>query len=172
MKKSGKRSSPRFFILITSDAHKTLRSSLSAYQLALQRLKDGTWGFNERTKNRKAIEKGDRVIVYASGQRENGMTFVGTARVATPPRPLATKERMSAFKSVGQVGEIYAYYANLEKVDVFNTPVPIRPLISQLSFIKEPNAKWWALPLVGGSLAITERDFYILCTQSKTVGKN
>jgi hypothetical protein len=141
MKKTCNRSGPRHFVLITSDAHKTLLSSPSAYHLALQRLRSATWGFNERTRNRIAIGKGDNVIVYASGQRENGMTFVGKAKVAMPPRSQISKEKRAELGSVYQSGNTYDYYAQLERIDIFTVPVPIRPLIRQLRFIKQPSAK-------------------------------
>lgn len=171
MKTSRNRKETRYFLLITSDAHKSLRSAPSAYHLALQRLRNEMWGFNEHTRNRIAIGKGDNVIVYASGRRENGMTFVGKARVAMPPRPQAARENRAALGSVSQNGDTYYYYAQLEQVEIFPVPVPIRPFIYQLRFIKQPSAKWWALPLVGGSLEITERDFIVLCTKSAIVAK-
>lgn len=159
----------KYFILIAADVDKNLISHPSAYAVALYRLMRSQWGLNARTRNRNVIKPGDHVVVYASGRRLNGMCFVGKAIVknAAQPTTLVQKKILSDPSGLNKIAS--EYYLSLEKTVVFNRPVEIRPLLKSLEFIKNPESSRWGLPLVGGTLRISERDF---ATILKSAGAN
>ena len=162
-----KEASKKYFILIAADMHKQLKSSSSAYEVALYRLGRMQWGLNQRTRNRKAIKPSDEIIIYASGSRLNGMCFVGQSTVLTYALPTTIKQREVLSDSKKSNKVISEYFISLNEPIIFKTPVSIRSLLSDLEFIKHPNSPKWGIPLVGGALNISAKDFYTISNKGR-----
>ena len=149
----------QYFILVAADVHKLLKSTSSAYEVALYRLGRMQWGLNEKTRNRKAIKPGDELIIYASGSRPNGMCFVAQTTAASHALPTTIKQRDVLNDPNNSKKIISEYFISLKKTIVFQAPVSIRLLLENLEFIKHPNSPKWGIPLVGGALKISQKDF-------------
>lgn len=103
------------------------------------------WKIGYRTPSRTRVKKGDKMLLYKSGA-EN-MHFVGCAT-------LNSGYYVSEEKSYG--------YVDLRDVEMFKDPIPIKPMIESLGFIKLK--KKWGLYLSGGINPINKTD-YILITK-------
>src|SRR3989338_10152610 len=126
-------------------------SDLSTYgkQKAAQEVFDflvkdhSVWGFGPNTPNRKAIQEGDGVLFYLTGQKNQ--TFVGSAVLAS-----------RAYTD--ESGQSTDWYAD---------PTTLRIDLKDVSVFAEPkhrksfNSLEW-FPAQGGSSKITERDFNIV----------
>ena len=157
---------PNHYIFITSDADKSRMSRPSAASLAKYRLSRCEWGFGVRTKNRKAITIGDRVLVYLSGKRENGSHFVAECTVASDVHQVSNSfsQTVDAPDRLGNAPA--AYSVSLKAVRYFQVPVPIKALKRKLSFIKQPESKKWGAFLQGGALLISPKDFHTILDKS------
>ena len=71
------------FILVANDAYSATGSTISAYQIANERLKRAMWPIYKGTRNRMAITASDRILVYLEGIEEFSQTFVAHAEVET-----------------------------------------------------------------------------------------
>jgi hypothetical protein len=158
----------QFFILVVADEDRSRLSFPSAYDLAIYRLMNGRWGLNIRTKNRKVMTCGDEVLVYASGKRKNGMSFVGTARIASKPSPVNDKERFK-LDSPSQTGATRCVESiGLELIEIFKCPVPIKSIYRNFDLVRNPDSPKWGCALMGGATRISEKDYKIV----KESGKN
>lgn len=151
-----------FFILVAADQDKSRLSLPSAYDLALHRLRNRRWGLNQRTRNRKFIAAGDEVVVYASGKRENGMTFVGRATVARTGVPLSHEDRYNIDSPVQREPSVCVEAILLSNVEVFRQPIPIKSLVRQFQWVRNPGSHGWGTALMAGTMRLSERDFELI----------
>jgi predicted RNA-binding protein with PUA-like domain len=157
----------QYFILIAADVHKLLKTSPSAYEVVLYRLGRMQWGLNERTRNRKAIKPGDELIIYASGSRVNGMCFVAQTTAASHALPTTIKQRDVLSDPKNSKKIISEYFISLKDTIIYRSPVSIRLLLGNLDFIKNPNSPKWGIPLIGGALKISQKDFFTISNIGK-----
>jgi len=148
-----------YYIMITADAHKSLLNFPTAKQLSLNRLKNGYWPLYPRTKNFRRIESGDKLIIYAGGKREGGMSFIGTAQVdkVLDSRGRGTKLLIDSHFS--HYTSDPARFLQISKCKVFKTGKSIGDLKSRLTFIKDKVSKKWGCYLQGGCLSISQKDY-------------
>lgn len=118
----------QFFVLVAADEDKSRLSLPSAYDRALYRLKNRRWGLNVRTRNPKSITTGDEVVIYAAGNRRNGMTFVGRATVARKPGPLTHEDRRSLDSPAQRELTICVEAITLCNIEIFDAPLPARAM--------------------------------------------
>lgn len=149
-----------YYILVAADEDKARLSRPSAYQLAAYRLANKRWGLNSRTRNRKAITTGDEVLIYAAGRREHGMCFVGRATITSDPEPLKSGERTRINSPVESALAVASDYGiTLGKEEIFASPVPIKMVYRQMSWVRNPDSVRWGAALMGGALRIGQQDF-------------
>lgn len=98
------------------------------------------WGFGQNTPNRAAIQPGDKVLFYLTGQ--DNQVFVGAATLKSGAYKDSTSESDQWFLWGG------AYRIDLQDVIVFGEPKPRKQF---------DNLEW--RPMVGGSTRISEKDF-------------
>lgn len=108
------------------------------------------WGFGFRTPNRKAIQKGDKVLFYLTGT--NNQVFVGSATLASGAYTDETKESKDWFLDPKTMR------IDLEDIFVFDSPRPRK-------FFK--NLEW--VPAQGGSGKISEHDYEIVLGKSPDI---
>ena len=112
--------------------------------------KKGIYGVSERHKN--AINKvsvGDNALLYITGES----VFYGVYEIIS--EPYTDKKRL--FKSTIS----FPLRVNLKKIQTFEEPIPIRPLINDLNFIK--NKRRWNGSFRGKAIIeISKSDFEII----------
>ena len=159
----------QYYLLIVSDLDSSKRWLPSAYELALYRLSRKQWGLNQRTRNRKYVKKGDRLLVYAGGEREHAKCFVGCAVAGTKAMLTPYSERTQVNVPEGNVAAPSDYFIRLNQIRLFQTPISIRSIIHRLSFVTSPNSPRWACRLFGGTLKISAKDYNLIFRAAKKV---
>lgn len=150
-----------FFLLVAADEDKRRLSLPSAYQLAVYRLKRGLWGLNTHTRNRKAMQCGDELVIYCSGKREHGMTFIGRARISSKPSPLRPTDRQT-INSPTNTTSTCVDFISIDDVTLFEIPIPIKSVFRRFEWVRNPDSPKWAAGLMGGSMRISGHDFDVV----------
>lgn len=147
----------QFFVLTASTGEYSDGRKAHSTEIAIGRLTRGLWALYANTRNRAAIKKGDRVLGYATG----GL-FVGSARVADVQR---SESKLRGWKD----GPLLVFSPAsailvLDEVDVFPSPLEIKPLKDRLEFV--PKHEKWGVVLLGGALRISEADWNLIAAHA------
>lgn len=110
--------------------------------------RSGKWYIGPRTQNRRRLQKGDKVIFYQAGQAAR--KFVGNAVLSTG---LQTPEERELFG-----------FVLLTEVCVWNKPVALSDIATQLSFVK--NRKSASAFFQGGIRRMTEADYQTIMRET------
>jgi predicted RNA-binding protein len=150
------------FVLTAADSIDVYGHSVSALEVVLARLKDCRWGMYKNTRNKGVIATGDRLCIYASGQRAGGMSFIGTATVGNFLQNL--QWRVSDFNN-HYLAEPPIKLFELTDVVTFTKPLKIKDVRDSLSFI--PTHAKWGVVMYGGCRQISDDDFELIVRASK-----
>ena len=118
---------------------------------------DKFWGLGERTPNRKALAKGDKIVWYAGGG--DSQVFMGTATLATASYELTPNDQ----DRVSHGRQDYfrpPYGVDLDEVEIWTVPKPAKALVPHLSFIQ--NKEFWGTYLQGGIRSISPADYVVI----------
>lgn len=153
---------PKHYIFVASDADKNRMNKPSANAVAKYRLNRGEWGLGLRTKNRRSLAPGDKVLIYLSGTRENGRHFIAECKVSSDvfSVPGSLAQVLDAPDRLGNSPA--AFSVELSGVKYFRKPIPIAPMREKLSFIKQPKSKKWGAFMQGGVILITPKDYQVI----------
>lgn len=113
------------------------------------------WDFREEASGIKNIKAGDKIIFYLAGL--NARYFAGSATVASDiyikrkgsPDPLKEKGKRYFPKRI-----------DLKDIKVWKEPLPIKPLIQRLDFIKNKDS--YGLYMRRTALSISEKDYKVV----------
>lgn len=138
--------------IFIATTHQTNSGELTGRQVLETRVKDEFWGLGERTPNRKALKKGDRVIFYVGAPES---AFAATAVLASDSFsvPEAKREGLSHGNDFFRA----EYGVDLEKTVIWTVTKPISELAPSLEFIGK-RQDWWVF-LQGGIRGISDSDF-------------
>ncbi|MFQ5951509.1 MAG: EVE domain-containing protein, partial [Candidatus Geothermarchaeales archaeon] len=127
---------------------------------------ESEWGFGEKTPNRKHVKRGDSVVFYiSSGSGAYSHSFLGVAKIAKDPVRVAAPKPVLIEKVNIRDSPIHV---PLGDVEVWDQGVAIQPLISRLTFIKNPDS--WGVYLQGGVRKISKQDFQEIVTAAQGRG--
>jgi hypothetical protein len=122
-------------------------------RIAEARLNARRWPLYENTSHSQRFSLNDQVLIYVGSSGDAAQTFIGQASIARiVSAPPGWDDPADVIPS-GQVTRL----AELGRVELWRTPVPIRDHLDDLTFIK--NRKRWGLHLMGGVRQIPDRDF-------------
>ncbi|PIX62336.1 hypothetical protein CO057_04300 [Candidatus Uhrbacteria bacterium CG_4_9_14_0_2_um_filter_41_50] len=128
-----------YYVFQVSDAN-----DMTAYEWFKNLVVDkNVWGFGPRAANRKAIQPGDRVIFYLTGQ--NNQVFVGSAKLAS-----------GAYKDDSEDSQKMFHGEDILRIDLDDVVVFPSPK-SRHDF----KSLGWR-PSMGSSGRISERDFNLI----------
>lgn len=105
--------------------------SLTAEQILRQRLSDKFWGLGEKTPNRGAIRRGDRIVCYAGLPVA---AFVACTSLASDSFALSDEQRN--LYDHGMALYHVDYGVHLDDASLWDAPHPARDLIGSLKFIE------------------------------------
>ncbi len=131
---------------MSEDGNKT--AGLDIYTTLMSK---NVWGLHPSTASRSKLVKGSTIVFYLGGKNQ---TFLGTAKALSEPYLDKSGESDSWYKDPG------TFRVDLENVNIWDRPKPIKPLLKKLSFIK--NIVSWGAYLQGGVRRIDEEDFLII----------
>lgn len=144
---------PNYYILIKTGGEDRSGNKLDARSAALQLVSTKLWPLYEGTQNRNRIAAGDKVLVYAAGS----CLVIASATVSN----LVPWSSLNAKIIPIEVDGLPVSTINLADVEVFSTPISLRPIIERLSFLPK-NPKKWGAGLMGGTRAISKDDYILL----------
>ena len=152
-------SSPSYYILVASDTDKNRLFKPSALDVAKYRLGRCEWGIGIRTRNRNTIKPGDMVLIYISGKRDLGKHFIAHAIVRSKATPVSGK-MIAEVDAPRKNGIVLAELSiKLSTANFLKSPVAIKLIKGDLSFVTNPNSNRWGTFLQGGCMKITEKDY-------------
>jgi len=126
--------------------------NLLAEEIFKQRTSDKFWGLGEKTPNRRSLRRGDRIVFYVGWPL---MIFAGTATLASDSFSLSDEQK----DLYGHGKQFYRadYGVQLENIDLFDSPRPVKEVIPSLKFIE--NKENWYVYFQGGVRQLSEDDF-------------
>lgn len=141
--------------IFTVTAHKVDGEIFTAEEIFRQRMADNFWGLGEKTPNRGALRKADRVVYYVGLPAKS---FAGRAVLASDSWKLSEEQR----NRVSHDKKFYRaeYGVRLEQIETWETPRSVEALLPYLKFIE--NKEFWYTYLQGGVRQISEEDFRIV----------
>ncbi len=142
------------FILIASDIRDSSEETIFANDVAKARLAQKVWPFGVFTRNRRIITEGDRIVIYLSGKGPKAQTFIAEATASSR----VTRADLEEPEEWGQVH--WQLGLPLKRIALFSEPVPIKPLLHELSFMKS-YGKWGAY-LQGGCVSMSDSDYLVI----------
>jgi len=120
----------------------------------LKRLEnDKVWKIGERTANRKNIKKGDRALIYSSG--EGNRDFVASGILG------------SEYMNDGR--PIYGH-AIFEEVTIFSNKVSLKSVLKNLDFVK--NKDIYGSYFQSGIIRIGEKDYNTILKKAKALNRS
>ena len=135
-------------------------SFVKADEIARALFEEKIWLFSERTPYRMEMSKGDRVIVYIGGTRR-GVFVADFVLKSTLKEMLEPQKRVAQGLGIRR----FKYFAELDKVNVWQGEVQIRNLIPKLSFIK--NKQYWGQYFRRGIIKLSDQDMTTISSDSK-----
>lgn len=112
------------------------------------------------------MKPGDEVLIYASGKRENGMTFVGRARIAARPVRVGHFERYKLDSPAQKEPTTCVEFVELNDMKIFDVPVPIKSIYRKFDWVRNPDSPRWASALMGGAMRLNEHDFKTVVSEA------
>ncbi len=116
------------------------------YQEFERRVREGKWPMFKNTAHKFHLRPGDDVLFYKGGK--DGQKFLGRGKIS------------SKLKSDGTSNS----HVTISDVDIWQKPVPIRPLIPDLTFVFHKVR--WGLHFQGGVVTLYEKDFDYIVSKS------
>jgi hypothetical protein len=155
----------KYFVLTAADAHSSRLYLPSAVQLAKYRLDRKEWGLKTRTRHRKQMKTGDRVLIYISGRRELSQHFIAEATIASDP----TRNFDCLIDSPKMETSICSEFkVTLKNVRLFRNPVPVRDLLKRFDFVAESHRKMWRIYFQGGAVRLSRKDFQLVLRKERS----
>lgn len=127
--------------------------SLEAMDIVVTLFDAATWLFSPRTAKVQSLVPGDKFVVYMAGQQNK--CFVGTFTLETAPT-----EFNSNPEGLENLLKYFSLSSKIKDVSLWPTPVPIRSILVDLTFIVDK--KNYGLYLRQGIRQLSEADFDII----------
>jgi predicted RNA-binding protein len=139
------------YIFVAGDIYDEERL-IRAKEICESLLRRRIWLIWRETPYQRDYRVGDRVLFYLA--RSGKCNFVGLAELDSEPEP-ATTEEIDMGEALGLIG--YDRKVRLRNIRLFSESIPIRPLIEELTFIKDK--RWWGHWFRQSAMRIPQKDF-------------
>ena len=146
------------FILIASDVEKIDGQMAQSSEIAKFRLDQKYWPLHHRTRNRKIMKSGDKVLIYCGGQLRGGKSIIARAEIENIKRIYATESLPEDNRYLtGNAYEILQF----REIVWIEPAIKFREILETLSFCPK-NLKKWGVVLHGGARRISAEDYAII----------
>ena len=146
------------FILVCGDAD-SIRGKVMAFDVAKARLRKKLWPIFTGTRNRKAIQKGDTCFIYLAGLGEHSQHIFAKTSVIEKLDWYHSKDNIDDQDLLINIPDMALRFEDVEMIE----PVPIRKLLSKLSFI--PDSPRWGSTFQGGCRKLNQDDADLIFKQ-------
>ena len=106
------------------------------------------WPIGQKTLRKKLLSIGDKVLFYEAG--DEGKKLFGSGDL---------------FSSLEKDVEDNSEFVTISSFEFWNPPIPIKRILSKLSFIK--NKKYWGIYFQGGIVRLPETDYSLILNLHK-----
>ncbi len=130
-----------------------------AFNVAKARLSKKLWPIFSGTRNRKSIQEGDICFIYLAGKGDYSQHIFAKASVIEKLDWSRSKESIDDQDLLTDFPNMALRFENVEMIE----PVPIRNLLSKLSFI--PASTQWGSVFQGGCRKLNQDDANIILKQ-------
>lgn len=148
------------FLLITTDGETENGKRTSARAVIDWRLDRGRWPIYAGTRHKRNMRPGDLLLFYQGGGRPGRQHIVARGRIAEVVTPKLDDEFDPPWLLSGAADQALI----LEDVEALAAPVPIKPLMGEISIL--PQLRFWGALLMGGCRRMTEADYRLILTRS------
>lgn len=152
-----------FFVLTVADADRNRRYLPSALDLAKYRLKRKEWGLKKRTRYRRHMKPGDKVLIYLSGARDFSQHFIAEGIIASASQ--GNKGALVDSPNI-QTSIFSEFKIGLTGIRFFPRPVCVRDLLEKFEFVSPHRRKMWRIYFQGGALRLPRKDFELVVRAS------
>jgi hypothetical protein len=146
------------YILVTSDAKDVDGASRSAREIATKRMDERRWPIYRRTRFRADFVVDDRLVIYLGGHKIDANSFVATSRLLGVT-PVGSSQASQSFDLQRQ--RQVSIWLEIATPLELTPPVPVRALLSKLSFLPV-NPKSWGVAFMGGARQISDADWNLI----------
>lgn len=153
------KSSKTRYLLVKKSSFSTSGALLDARESAMSLLGAGIWPLFENTRCRKMVTKGQQVLIYLGGEGKGNQCVIASA-VIDSVVPWSEHIHKKVYPLI--LDGTPSIVMNLSSICLFDSPIGVKPLVPQLSFVPKTNYKKWGAALVGGVLALSDNDFSLL----------
>lgn len=148
------------FWFFTTTQKKIDGEIVTAAEILKQRLADGFWGLNEKTPNRRYLQKGDQIVFYLGLPV---MAFAASATLASCSFALSDEQKGKYWH--GKKAYEAEYGVILEDVRIWEIGHSVKDLVASLKFIE--NKENWFAYFQGGVRQISEDDYRTIVENRK-----
>jgi hypothetical protein len=152
-----------YIVVTASDAVSMSLGVTPAYFVCRHRLNNNIWGFNLRTRCKRYISQGTKLIFYISGKRNFGNTFIAEAEVADFSYPFPRRDLSRYMDENKWYCDNPSYKIELENIRWFNKPVNIYDMKEKMEyFLSKKKIRNWGFYIQGGAFRISHNDYEII----------
>lgn len=146
-----------FYLLPINDISVSISRTVTAEEITTKLFNEKIWLFSRHAPLFSKMQKNDDILIYFCGIKR--LFFYAHAVIGDEACKVLPKS--SILKVKEELGLVwFGYFVPLSKVEIFSQNVPIRPILNELSFIKDK--KNWGLNLRAPVVRISEDDFNLI----------
>ncbi|WP_353500273.1 hypothetical protein [Vibrio chaetopteri] len=143
--------------LILKRADYTRELCLTATESVMALIQCGFWPLYKQTPCKNIVKSGEKVLIYLPGDEPDTQHVMGSFTIAKVT-PWTTFHKR---KYPLQLDAEPSVVLEMTDVEVFDLPVPIKPLLDKLD-LTPTNRQKWGCVMVGGMRRITPNDYSLL----------
>jgi len=149
------------YIIIVSPVEGFNGKLIDPVFIAKGRVTHGYWPFYQSTSHRKELQAGDNALIYLAGETKYSQKILGWVRIEGIEQNVRKIPKFESALVVPKPTDI----ALITKYIFFDELIPIKPLVSKLSFILNPEQ--WGKYMQGGCKKISADDFDVVLNATK-----
>tara|TARA_B110000908_G_scaffold171809_1_gene235993 strand:+ start:2173 stop:2640 length:468 start_codon:yes stop_codon:yes gene_type:complete len=145
------------YIFVVTDTEYFSGLKCGAMEVYETRAAKKMWPLYDRTRFRTLVKSGDLCLFYIAGSKINAQSVVSSAVVTSN---VAWTRRFGVVDSESVLTDQPSSVLNLEKINTFSSPVKVRSVLDDLSFIPK-NREKWGTSFQGGVRQISHADYKV-----------
>jgi hypothetical protein len=149
--------------MVTSDGETVTGKRVFAHVLVSARLQQMLWPLYERTRNRKLVRSGAKLLFYQGGKGPGRQTIIGSAEVLD----VLDGTRIAEIDPHYSLSAPCETALRLTNLLIFDKPVPLRNLFGEVSFLPI-GMKRWGVIVMGGCRRLSRNDFAVVLKAGMT----
>lgn len=157
----------KYLVFTVSDTEDMNDVTVPGFFVLKHRLSNNIWGFHSRTRCRKYVSDGEKVLFYVTGNNDHSKCFVAEAEIDGAPQGFSAYDNKLYGKENGWYYQPPAYKIKLKKIKWFKKPVNILDIKARMDMFKASKTNKWGVFLQGGAFRISKKDLALIKGKSK-----